>query len=59
MRVSLEVKVNKMYTQCKKAHRQVLGLPYTKCFDMLLFIADNMPLDCILDFKYIAFYKSI
>ena len=30
----------------------------THC-DLLPFIADNMPLECILDCKYIAFYKSI
>ena len=52
-------KVDKMYTQWRKAHRQVLGLPYMTHCDMLPLIANNMPLDCILDCKYIAFYKSI
>ena len=53
------LKVDKMYTQWRKAHRQVLGLPYMTHCDMLPLIANNMPLDCILDCKYIAFYKSI
>ena len=52
-------KVDKMYTQWRKAHRQVLELPYMTHCDMLPLIANNMPLDCILDCKYIAFYKSI
>jgi len=52
-------KVDKIYTQWRKANRQVLELPYMTHYDMLPFIANNMSLDCILDCKYIAFYKSI
>ena len=35
-----------------------IDLYMTHC-DMLPFIANNMPLDCIIDCKYIAFYKFI
>ena len=51
--------VEKMYTQWRKAHRHVLGLPNMTHCDLLPLIAENMPLDCILDCKYISFYKSI
>ena len=42
-----------MYTQWRKAHRQVLEVPYMTHCDLLPLINDNMPLDCILDCKYI------
>ena len=51
--------VDNIYTQWRKAHRQVLGLPNMTHCDLLPLIAENMPLQCILDCKYIAFYKSI
>ena len=48
-----------MYTQWRKAHRQVLEVPYMTHCDLLPLINDNMPLDCLLDCKYITFLKSI
>ena len=51
--------IETMYTQWRKAHRQVLSLPYKTHCDLLPLIADNMPLEYILDCRYIAFYKSI
>ena len=51
--------MEKIYTQWRKAHRLVLGLPNMTHCDLLPLIAENMPLQCILECKYIAFYKSI
>ena len=51
--------MEKVYTQWRKAHRQVLEMPNMTHCDLLPLIADNMPLECILDCKYISFYKSI
>merc|ERR1712212_606500 len=51
--------MEKVYTQWKKAHQQVLEMPNMTHCDLLPLIADNMPLECILHCKYIAFYKSI
>ena len=53
------LKVRMLYTQWRKAHRQVLSVPYMTHCDLLPLIADNMPLESILDCKYISFYKSI
>ena len=52
-------KLDKIYSQWRKVNRQVLGVLYMTHFDMLPIIANNMPLYCIIDFKYVAFYKSI
>ena len=51
--------IENMYTQWQKAHRQILSLPYKTHCDLLPLIADNMPLEYILDSRYFAFYKSI
>ena len=51
--------VEKVYVQWRKAHRQVLELPYRTHCDLLPLLSDNMPLECILDCRYIMFYKSI
>ena len=51
--------VEKVYVQWRKAHRQVLELPYRTHCDLLPLLSDNMPLECILDCRYITFYKSI
>ena len=51
--------VEKVYTLWKIAHRQVLEMPNMTHCSMLPLIADNIPLECILDCIYIAFYKSI
>ena len=52
-------KIDVMYTQRWKAYRQVLEVPYMTHCDLLPLINDNMPLDCLLDWKYISFLKSI
>ena len=49
----------KMHTQWRKAHRQILNFPNTTHRDLLPLIADNMPIECSLDCKYIGFFKSI
>ena len=46
-------------TQWRKAHRIVLSVPKMTHCDLLPLIADNTPLDCMLDGKFLAFYKSI
>ena len=48
-----------MLTQWRKAHRIILGVPPDTHRALLPLIADNMPIECILDCKYISFYKSI
>ncbi|CAL4174079.1 unnamed protein product [Meganyctiphanes norvegica] len=52
-------KAIQMNTQWRKAHRQVLSVVNMTHCDLLPLIAENMPLETILDCKYIAFYKSI
>ena len=52
-------KAMQMNTQWRKAHRQVLSVVNMTHCDLLPLIAENMPLETILDCKYIAFYKSI
>ena len=49
----------KILPKWRKYHRIVLGVPNTTHCDLLLLIAEQMPLECSLDLKYIAFYKSI
>ena len=53
------VSVKKMCTHWCVAHRQILSLPYNTHCDILPLIVDNKPLDCMLDCRYLAFYKSI
>ena len=48
-----------MYTQWRKAHRQVLSVPNMTHCDLLPLIANNMPLEYILDSRYFAFFNSI
>ena len=50
--------VEKLYTRWRVYHRRVLGVVNTTHCDLLPLIANNRSLDCILDLKYIAFYKS-
>ena len=52
-------KADAMLTQWKIAHRIILGIPYDAHNDILPLIANNMPLKCILDCKFISFYKAI
>ena len=51
--------IEKIYKQWRKAHRQVLGLPNMTHCDLLPLIAENMPIQSILDCKFISFYKTI
>ena len=51
--------IENIYTQWRKAHRQVLGLPNMTHCDLLPLIAENMPIQSILDCKFISFYKTI
>ena len=51
--------VKKLCTKWRIAHRKALSLPYNTHCDLLPLIAENRPLDCMLDCRYVAFYKSI
>ena len=51
--------VKTLCTKWRIAHRKALSLPYTTHCDLLPLIAENKPLDCILDCRYMAFYKTI
>ena len=53
------VSVKKMCTRWRVAHRQILSLPFNTHSDILPLIVDNKPMDCMLDCRYLAFYKSI
>ena len=48
-----------MWSKWHKSHRIILGLDNTTQCDLLPLIADNMPLDCILDLKFLSFYRTI
>ena len=48
-----------IYSKWRKYHRIVLGLVNTTPCDLIPLISDNMPLDCILDLKFLSFYRSI
>ena len=48
-----------MCTQWRKAHRRVLSAPYTTHCDIIPLIADNVPIECFLDCKFLTFFKSI
>ena len=52
-------KSDKIYSKWRKYHRIVLGLVNTTHCDLIPLIAENMPLDCILDLKFLSFYRSI
>ena len=51
--------VRTLCTKWRIAHRKALSLPYNTHCDLLPLIAENKPLDCILDCRYMAFYKTI
>ena len=51
--------VEKVLSRWRKYHRIVLGVPNTTHCDLLPLISENMPLECSLELKFIAFYKSI
>ena len=51
--------VDKIFSKWRKYHRIALEVPYTTHCDLLPLIADNLPLDCTLDLKFISFFKSI
>ena len=55
----LLAKSEKMCSKWRKYHRIVLGFVNTTHSNLLPLIADNMPLDCILDLKFLSFYKTI
>ena len=50
--------INKMLTQWRKAHRIILSVPNMTHCDLLPLIADNLPLECMLESKFISFYKT-
>lgn len=50
--------VSDICTQWRKAHRQVLSLPYRTHCDLIPLIAENIPIECFLDCKFLDFYKS-
>ena len=54
-----DASTNKMLIQWRKAHRIVLSLPIMTHCDLLPLIADNLPLECMLESKFISFYKSV
>merc|ERR1712236_206992 len=51
--------VEKVLSRWRKYHRMVLGVSNTTHCDLLPLISENMPLECALELKFIAFYKSI
>lgn len=51
--------VEKLYTRWRVYHRRILGVVNTTHCDLLPLITSNLPLDCILDLKYIAFFKTL
>ena len=52
-------KIDKMYVQWHKAHRQVLSVPKQTHCDLLPLISNSMPLNCILESKFLTFFKSL
>ena len=52
-------KSDKIYSKWRKYHRIVLGLVNTTHCDLLPLIADNLPLDCMLELKFLSFFRSI
>ena len=51
--------VGKILSRWRKFHRVVLGVPNTTHSELLPLIAENMPLECSLELKFLSFYKSI
>ena len=51
--------VKTLCTKWRIAHRKALSLPYNTHCDLLPLIAENRPLDCMLDCRYMFFYKTI
>ena len=51
--------VKTLCTKWRTAHRMVLSLPYNTHSNLLPLIAENRPLDCMLECRYIGFYKTI
>ena len=51
--------IENMCKKWRKAHRRVLSVSNITHCDLLPLIADNIPLVCKLDCKYLGFYKSI
>ena len=51
--------VEKILSRWRKFHRVVLGVPNTTHCDLLPLIAENIPLECSLELKFMSFYKSI
>ena len=48
-----------MCTEWRKAHRRVLSTPYRTHNDILPLIAENVPIECFLDCKFLNFYRAI
>ena len=46
-------------TKWHTVHRMALSLPYNTHCNLLPLIAENRPLDCVLEYRYIGFYKTI
>ena len=46
-------------TKWHTVHRMALLLPYNTHCNLLPLIAENRPLDCVLEYRYIGFYKTI
>ena len=51
--------VKTLCTKWHAAYKMVLSLPYNTHCDLLPLIAENRPLDCMLECSYIGFYKTI
>ena len=49
--------VEKIFSKWRKYHRIALEVPYKTHCDLLPLIADNLPLECTLDLKFISFFK--
>ena len=52
-------KSDKMFSKWRKYHRIVLGLVNTTHCDLIPLVADNLPLDCMLDLKFLSFFRTI
>ena len=52
-------KSDKVYSKWRKYHRIVLGLVNTTHCDLIPLIVDNMPIDCMLDLKFLSFFRAI
>ena len=52
-------KVDRMCVQWRKAHRQVLSVPKQTHCDLLPLISNSMPLNCLLESKFLTFFKSL